>query len=861
MDRFEDERSDLTGNLVSLEFGNGGRVTQLWASDPALPDEGEDFQFVLPPVLFNEENSDDYLPGTILIGARTGPDQPWVLSRNSSAQHLFPLGEEDGEPGIVAFDYEFPFLEDIQGRARWYEEIAGFPQIVWDLEIKNRGRISIEIGELGFPLAFNNFYDGFGWNDDQLRRLWTSRVYVHKYIGGGASWVFAQRMTAEPPGLLVFPGKNTGWEFFAHVPSSLNTPYQWEGIPVVYAYSKATVEREQWPNWANEHTSLILEPGDSRNVQMRFVPTESDKQEGLHQTLVTCGKPAVRLLPSAVAPTDVGIAVEVSGTSPKHFWLSRDAATETDVDEESGFCFVKPVETGPVRVTFEDDDGVACHAHLMFTEPIENLIKKRAAYIAGNQVVNDPESALKGAITLTNISENKPVTDAEEYADASGIECSLADALYLAEKNALYPDRGEIAILDRYIDEFLLDDVQNPASFAVGSVIEQWGATATYFGRPLGYPHVFNFYHALYRIASTYGETARPAGEYLSMACETALAMFQQGWRLYVRTVGVLGFSRIHDLLADLKREGMTAEADELARCIDFKATELMKLQFPYAGESVLDTSGFEEVFAAARFKANDEHLERTVRCAFATRSLAPSWWWYGSDKRNWDGADSTPLKSLLDRGELCLAHTTIPNSLIFFGLMDRDYLALPESYMRMAFGGMMGPWALVRRDGAASMCYCPDLSSKHAGYNVFTGASGLGLFHYLRGVGSYVLPNRVQGTFTFGCHTEQDEDKVVVRPWEGVGRRIVLRQIGVEFELTFGTFKELRLDIRKRWFEADVHNPCDKDVRAVIRFVGLWGRNVEVEGATVSGEDGRNECPVLLPAAKTTTVRGKVVR
>ena len=286
-----------------------------------------------------------------------------------------------------------------------------------------------------------------------------------------------------------------------------------------------------------------------------------------------------------------------------------------------------------------------------------------------------------------------------------------------------------------------------------------------------------------------------------------------------------------------------------------------MKLQFPYAGESVLDTSGFEEVFAAARYKANDEHLERTVRCAFATRSLAPSWWWYGSDKRNWDGADSTPLKSLLDRGELCLAHTTIPNSLIFFGLMDRDYLALPESYMRMAFGGMMGPWALVRRDGAASMCYCPDLSSKHAGYNIFTGASGLGLFHYLRGVGSYVLPNRVQGTYTFGCHTEEKDGAVIVRPWEGVGRRVVMRQIGVEFELTFGRFKELRLDVRKRWFEADVHNPSDKDVRAVIRFVGLWGRRVEVDGAVVEGEDGRNECPVLLPASQTTTIKGKVVR
>ena len=119
---------------------------------------------------------------------------------------VFPMEEvEDLETTAVTFDYDFPLLEDIHGRGKWYELAGNFPQIVWELEIRNRGRQSIEIGELGFPLAFNNFYDGFGWTDDQLKRLWSGRVYVHKYVGGGSSWVFAQRMTAETPGLLVFP--------------------------------------------------------------------------------------------------------------------------------------------------------------------------------------------------------------------------------------------------------------------------------------------------------------------------------------------------------------------------------------------------------------------------------------------------------------------------------------------------------------------------------------------------------------------------------------------------------------------------------------------------------------------------------
>ncbi len=252
MDIFEEGAASLEGGLLSLEFTQAGRISKLWAYDPALPDEGEDFQFCLPTVTFGEETSDSYLPGTILIGARTGPDQPWIVSRNSEAQNTFNLEDAvSGEDQRIRFDYSFPFLDDIEASGTFYEVLQPYPQIIWDVEIRNTGRQTLEIGEVGFPLAFNTLYDGFGWSDEQLEKLWASRVYVHKFIGGASSWLFAQRMTAQPPGLLVYPGDDTSWEFFASVPGSLSTPFQWEGIPVVYAHSRATIEREQWPEWMN----------------------------------------------------------------------------------------------------------------------------------------------------------------------------------------------------------------------------------------------------------------------------------------------------------------------------------------------------------------------------------------------------------------------------------------------------------------------------------------------------------------------------------------------------------------------------------------------------------------------------------
>lgn len=862
MDDFEFGRPELTATLITMEFGNDGRIHQLWATDPALPEEGEDFQFVLPPIQFGEEGADDYYPGTILLSVRSDPNDPWVSSRLSGAKVKSPESIGEGADGALELEYEFPFIDGLEVTGKFWEDPDVIPQVVWDVEIKNTGRRTIEVGELGFPFALNNYFDGFGWNDEQLTRLWQSRVYVHKFIGGGASWLFGQRMTAQSPGLLVFPGQNTGWEFFNHVRGSLNTPHQWEGIPIVYVYSKATIEREEWPTWFNEHTSLILEPGDSRVIQTRFVASESDKFDGIHHTLTACNRPTIRVLPSAVAPTDVGILVEVQGTAVSKFYVSREATTEVDMDETGGACFVKPREAGPMIVSFQDLEGVMCHAHLMFVDPIEQLIKRRAEWITKYQVLDSAGGELEYAIVPVEIGavDEAPlkVTDPTDYAEPSGLECSLGDALFLAEKNAVYPIAAEVTTIDNYVERFLLSKVQNPGNGAVASILVE--GVPAYFGRPMTYPSVANIYHAMFKIARSYGQTSRTPREYLQLAAQTVDALFRHGWRLYVRSVGVLGFARFYTLVKDLREAGLDSEADTVQKWIDFKSGELVDLKYPFAGETVMDTSGFEEVAAAGRYQDDDDHLERTVRCAFATRSLAPSWWWYGSDKRYGDWGESTSVKAAMDRGEMCLGQTTIPNSLIFFGMMDRDYLALPDAYVRLAFGGILGPWALIRGDGAASMCYCPDLSSKHAGYSKFTGAGGLGYAHYLIGAGSYVLPSRSQDGYSFGCHHMMDTDVHVVRPWDGVGRSIILRQVGTEFHADFGVMRELRLDVKLRWFELVVENPADKAVNTHVRVSGLWGQKMRVGTAEVSAMDGVFVVPVALDAGMKGLVRGQII-
>lgn len=849
MDDYPLERPELNGALMSMEFGPGGRIQQLWASDPNLPEEGEEFQFVLAPIVFGEEYAEDYYPGTVLIGARTDPNEPWVLARNTDAE-LLP---NDDDPGIVEFEYELSLLPEIRATGRFYELQGPIPLLIWDVRIANRGRQSIEIGELAFPFALNNLYEGFGRTEKSGKSIWNDRVIVHKFVGGAASHLFAQRLTADPPGLVIFPGEDTSWEFFAHVPSSLNTPFIWEGIPVVYVYSKASVEREGWDNWANEHTSLILEPGDSRSFQTRFVPADRDKFDGVAQTLAAVGHPTIKLLTAAVSPADVGIAVEVGGTTPTRFFTDGDTRLETDSDEEGGFCFVKPKEAGPVRLTFEDTKGRTSHAHLMFTEPLEDLIRKRAAWIVEHQVHDDPDSAFHGAIMVAHNRTGQRMAAPDEFSGPFSIESGLGDALFLAEKNAVYPEVRQLEVLDQFIERFLRDDLQNPADDTVGSAFADSRSVALNYARPHVYPLVFNFYHAMYRAARV-AKTNQEPRDYLNYAFRTALAMVRHGIPRQGKGVGFPGYSRIFDLLGDLAAEGMNDAVDRLMPFVSVRAEDLLRKRFPYGYENVLDTSAFEEAFTAARYLNDEDHQERAMRCAYAVRSLAPSWWWYGSDPRQWDDVEHGPLPVPFDRGELCLGYTGPENSLMFFETLDRDYAALPEQYMRMAFGGLLGVWALVQPDGSGSMAYCPDPASKLFGFSALTGDLGMALFHYLRAAGAYVLPSRSYGVFTFGCHFEIADDHYVVRPWDGVGRRVVLRQVNAEFLLSVGKFREVKLDVRKRWATLVLENPTDLDLRTDLRIRGLWGNRFEILGERIEGVEG--ELAVSLPLAARSVSR-----
>ena len=872
MDDFSLDRTELTGSLLSLEFGPGGRIQQLWAADPTMPEESEEFQFCAPPINMGEETSDDYLPGTILIGARTGPDDPWILARNSEAR---ALDDNETDGALVGFEYEFGFLEEIGAVGRFTEIPGLVPQIGWDLQIVNRSRRSLEIGELGFPLALNNAYEGYPRTDEGAKRLFQDRLYLHLNVGGAASHLFAQRMNGRPPGLLVTPGEDTSWEFACHVPASLNTNYRWEGIPIVYVHSQATIEREGWPEWFSGHTSLILEPGEERGYHMRFMSADRYRGDGVHAALAATGRPTLRLFPAAVAPAEVGIAVEVAGCTPAIFETDVECELETDADEDGGFCFVRPAEPGPVRLRLEDTEGRESEAFLLMTEPIESLILARAEWIVDNQVVTD--GPLRGALAPNSLVDGGPIADPEALMTPFFVESGLCEALFLAEKNVLYPDAGQIAVLDAYLG-FLERKVLNPGDGSLGALLPNPDAVAVGHGRASLYMLAFGVYAAMARVAEGYGAD-RQATDFRNIA-GTIISGLQRhvdidaGGNVPLIEEARVFLSEARSRTRREEREQRTPPPSAIVvSMLVGRAAQTARQRYPYWSEAGWSPSAFSEPSVTARGLESDvigdrKHdsalKERTLRYLAAARSLSPCWWWYASDKRFGEEYDGTPHPAMPDKGELTLGPSTVANSRRLLAELEKEGPPMDEARLRMAFGGMLAPWALVRADGAAGMGYCPDPASRMHGVAWTSGDVGLALFHYLRGVASYVLPSRSSGVVTFGCAFEVEgegaDETFVVRPWDGVGRRIVVRHVGLDVRCEGARIEEFRATATKRGATLTLRNSSDKPLSARLEVRGLWGTRFRVDEGTIEAEGGALRATVEVAAGASRTVTVEVL-
>lgn len=823
----EPKKPGLANEIISFELNpETGTLQSL-----NVVFENEGYEFMIP-----ESQTPDFTMGTISLGYRRVGVQDWTFHKTTKDKAT--VSHEQGSR-VITVTTTGPNLP--YNLIQRYE-LPQDQRLEWGITLENPGTESLEIGELSLALPFNNnYYTDFDQSPEGMERLFHSRFYIHRYIGGASSYLLIRKLDGTFPGLLVLPTSGTGFEFFH------NNLVGWEGIPQVYLFSKATKERLRLAeDWLNGHTSVTLSPGQSKTFTLALWPIlgrhhyygyEDMFARSLEQILYQEYKVHLQGFPSMVVPTDSYALMVAKSRTP-----IKDVTTTPLVQIDKGggspsFRLIRfqPEKPGPLTLGVETESGEVTKAHYLIVEPITELIKKRAAFIAKYQFYDNPAHLLDGAILVYNNKKRQPLVAPATYWGGGGYEGGITDAMFLAAKNAIHPDLGEIQILEQYVERFLLKRLQNPGDHRVAWFF--YGKTPMKMGRPYNYCHNLNFHYWMYRIGKDFQLLKkRSAADYLDSAYKTAVAMFSSSWTWHLYNVGLMHYSGIYDVIEALKAEGRVAEAATLEALAIKRANSLLSSDYPYSAEPLYDTTGYEDVYFAGKLLENYEHLERTARCALTQKSYSPTWFWNGSDKRYWDAMEDNPQSEYYgsDNGETCFHYTAPQTALVGLTHYDSDRFFPEKMLLFKSYASLLGVWSLVHSDGSASMCYTPDVTSNHAGYNQFSGDVGLGLFGYLRAVRSYLDSNRYAANFTLdvplGCNLiENTDDYFTVKIIDGVGRRFSIPNSGLHITLECGLLDTLTLTKDYRSLKLVIKNPAPVKITPRLTVEGLWGQSFDI--------------------------------
>lgn len=788
MDPFASYAAQLETSALFLGLREGGRIENL---NFYAGEAGGYQDAVLPTLGMGEETSDEYLPGTILLGARTGPDQPWIVGRNAGGGELL----SDGTDGPVTFRYDFGMLDGIEGTGSFAElEGAALPTVRWTVRLRNRLRTALEIGELGFPFAFNNLAAPNGRTDDAIAEVIDTRFHIHTFAGGAGSFLAATRMNGMPPTLLVVPQGETGWEFAAHVPASLRTPFPWEGIPAVYVHSRATVDREEWPEWINGHTSIVLEPGDERTYEIDLVAVlDPSANFDVAGTMARLGRPGIRFREGGVATLAQGVQLDVLGVRPTRFWTDRETTLEIDSATDGGSCLVRAKRPGPVRISFEDENGGISHAHgLLVPDPQRALSRwARRAARSRRKRKTGPRSE-EGEGTL-------PVPPGSLLE----VESDLADALLLAtlaKRTGLATEAPARAKLDAMLGRTI-----DPATLGVAGGLSPELGVGTGFGHPRP---GFLLGATLATIGGDWAPAARRAWD-RALAAADPDALEGSGWG------------------AAQSAAASEPDADSL---LAGRGRRLLAYRYPFLSGRGISLEGMAEAMEYALAGRDSARVKRYCRMILAAKSSAPHWWAFGADRRIGGPFESdrpewtNPLA--LDRGELAVAPWSAAHSALVLRAMAEGYVHPMEGTLALLEAGRRVPMALVREDGEATMTLCPDAGSLQFGSAPFAGDAGLALAGMLE-AGIVVVDRQPYGPANAGARSAVVElglgRTILIEPtlpcWE-----IRLPFLGVTLWAEGATIERARVDLDRERAAIALRSWSKTPGMATVRVTGLWG-------------------------------------
>ena len=312
----------------------------------------------------------------------------------------------------------------------------------------------------------------------------------------------------------------------------------------MFVHSAKSGGDETRGTWRQAHTALDLKPGGKASYGFRMQWASS--YDDLRNILYENGLFDVRVVPGMTVPSDLSAKFSLR-TKARIESVTAEFPADTALapaTSSAGSAHVYDVtfrRLGENMLTITHDGGRKTYLEFFVTEPMETLIKKRAAFLVNRQQIRDPTKWWNGVYAIYDQKAKKirTIDDPDIFLDRMvyALTCDdpgLAKAPFLASKNVTFPDKKEIESLEYYIKNFVWGGLQRkdderPYPYGVYGTPNWYvnrdpkrreayanaianGATAKadlnkeHVWRSYDYPHVIMLYFHMYQIAKQYPE-------------------------------------------------------------------------------------------------------------------------------------------------------------------------------------------------------------------------------------------------------------------------------------------------------------------------------------------------------------------
>jgi hypothetical protein len=702
--------------------------------------------------------------------------------------------------------------------------------VLWTTTLHNLTGEALEIGDLALPLPMNTEF--------QEGKPVTSSVLKHSFVSGHGSYLFWMRSNSVGPYLTLTPQAGTSLEYW-----DMSGGYR----VFIHSAAAGADAAKEGCRWRQPHTSLTLAPrGQSADTQTYGVKFQwAEGYDHVRQILVDEGLIDINVVPGMTVPSDLSARFAL-WTNQKIRSVEAEFPASTQIKalgRKGGRTLyeVRFSRLGENRLVVSYGTGSHVFLEFFATEPLETLIKKRAAFTAQHQH-RDPAKWYNGLLAEWNM-KTQTLLGPDNYDKITGwriyeVTCDdpgLSRPAYLAAKSAEFPVQAEVEALDYYIQHFVWGGLQRTTeeTYSYGIYgIPDWKTNRDspdagdkgklHLWRVYDYPHIIVMYFGMYRVAKEHPQiaTALTADEYLTRAYGTALALFTipyeiVKWSAY--ETGLYNEIVIVDLIGELNAAGRHEEAAALRghweRKVKFFVNDSPNL---FGSEYPFDSTGFESTHALAKYamqhadrpgetrsgipSANAAKFMQTQIKAniFCRGALEPAYYTLGSDYRGSAGNAYT-LSYMSQMGGWAV---------LDYGL---NFAADPAPYLRLGYASYLSAWALVNsgtpeseygywypgpaNDGGAGGGFEPAPTGTtwlgqphHRGSWYYSCEENLGYCGALRTAATVLTDDPIFGRCCFGGDWRPTAAGVEVIPKDGLRKRFHALLGGGRFHLVSDT-------------------------------------------------------------------------